>query len=304
MVMEQHEFEERVAILKEGADAGNVEAMRLLGDLYYQGPSGNDKNIRDALPYWQRAVDNGDFSVANKVAVAYKNGWGCEKNVKEAFRYFKMNADRGAKDALYLIGDAYEHGEMGCPKDEVTAIKYYEQAAVKGYADAMWRAGFVGMSHDTENWLFWICAAHLKGVQAATDYLNYMIKKDFPKDVLNLQIEQIKKYGYDPSKHPSSSSSNSSSSSSDSGCYVATCVYCSYDCPQVWTLRRFRDNTLAATWYGRAFIRTYYAVSPTLVRWFGHTDWFKNLWRGKLDTLVRKLQSEGVEDTPYIDKIW
>lgn len=70
------------------------------------------------------------------------------------------------------------------------------------------------------------------------------------------------------------------------------------------TLRRFRDNTLASTWYGRAFIRAYYAVSPTLVKWFGHTAWFKNLWRGKLDALVRKLQSECVEDTPYSDKIW
>lgn len=88
------------------------------------------------------------------------------------------------------------------------------------------------------------------------------------------------------------------------GCYVATCVYGSYDCPQVWTLRRFRDNTLASTWYGRAFIRTYYAVSPTLVKWFGHTDWFKNLWRGKLDSLVRMLQSKGVEDTPYTDMTW
>ena len=42
------------------------------------------------------------------------------------------------------------------------------------------------------------------------------------------------------------------------GCYVATCVYGSYDCPQVWTLRRFRDDTLGSTWYGRTFIRVYY----------------------------------------------
>ncbi len=32
------------------------------------------------------------------------------------------------------------------------------------------------------------------------------------------------------------------------GCYIATCVYGSYDCPQVWTLRRFRDYTLDETW--------------------------------------------------------
>lgn len=89
---------------------------------------------------------------------------------------------------------------------------------------------------------------------------------------------------------------------SDSGCYVATAVYGSYNCPQVWTLRRFRDNTLDETWYGRAFIKTYYAISPTLVEWFGETYWFKKLWRKSLDRLVARLRKRGVEDTPYQDK--
>lgn len=89
-----------------------------------------------------------------------------------------------------------------------------------------------------------------------------------------------------------------------SGCYVATAVYGSYDCPQVWTLRRFRDDSLAKTWYGRVFIHTYYAISPTLVKWFGHTEWFKNLWKGKLDKLIGKLQADGFASTPYEDKTW
>ena len=88
------------------------------------------------------------------------------------------------------------------------------------------------------------------------------------------------------------------------GCYVATAVYGSYDCPEVWTLRRFRDYTLAKSVLGRLFIRTYYAVSPTLVKWFGKTEWFKNLWKPALDKMVAKLNSEGVEDTPYEDKNW
>ncbi len=88
------------------------------------------------------------------------------------------------------------------------------------------------------------------------------------------------------------------------GCYVATAVYDSYDCPEVWTLRRYRDNTLAETWHGRAFIRTYYAVSPTLVKWFGHTEWFKKMWKGTLDRMVSRLNADGVADTPYEDKHW
>ncbi len=87
-------------------------------------------------------------------------------------------------------------------------------------------------------------------------------------------------------------------------CYIATAVYGSYNCPEVWTLRRFRDNTLAETWYGRLFIRTYYAISPTLVKWFGETTWFQRFWRGKLNKMVAHLQEKGVEDTPYQDKDW
>ncbi|MBQ5316363.1 MAG: TFIIB-type zinc finger domain-containing protein [Oscillospiraceae bacterium] len=94
------------------------------------------------------------------------------------------------------------------------------------------------------------------------------------------------------------------SSNLNGGCYVATCVYGSYDCPEVWTLRRYRDHSLAKTWYGRAFIHLYYAVSPTVVRWFGHTEWFRKMWKGRLDHMVNDLKNRGFEDTPYKDRSW
>ena len=88
------------------------------------------------------------------------------------------------------------------------------------------------------------------------------------------------------------------------GCYVATCVYGSYDCPQVWTLRRFRDNILGATWYGRLFIKIYYATSPTLVKHFGNSIWFKKLFTSPINKLVKHLNNKGVENTPYKDRIY
>ena len=96
----------------------------------------------------------------------------------------------------------------------------------------------------------------------------------------------------------------SGSSYSGGGCYIATAVYGSYDCPQVWTLRRFRDDMLAKTECGRAFIRIYYAVSPALVKYFGKQNWFKRVWLKVLDHMVDRLQSKGVESTPYTDKNW
>ena len=93
-----------------------------------------------------------------------------------------------------------------------------------------------------------------------------------------------------------------SASTSSGGCYIATAVYGSYDCPEVWTLRRFRDYTLAETAFGRAFIKVYYATSPTLVRWFGKSALFNKMWRTPLDKLVATLNTKGVQNTPYSDR--
>lgn len=112
------------------------------------------------------------------------------------------------------------------------------------------------------------------------------------KQQILLYAEKVKKYD----------SSYEGIQFKNGGCYVATCVYGSYDCPEVWTLRRFRDYSLDETWYGRAFIRTYYAISPTIVKWFGETEWFKKLWKGKLDKFVRKLNKKGYENTKYNDR--
>ena len=106
-------------------------------------------------------------------------------------------------------------------------------------------------------------------------------------------------------KHPEATMGDTAAGSKKkTGCYIATCVYGSYDCPEVWALRRFRDNTLATSWYGRVFIRTYYAISPAIVKWFGENVWFKKLWRVTLDRIVKRLKAIGVESTPYKDIEW
>lgn len=85
------------------------------------------------------------------------------------------------------------------------------------------------------------------------------------------------------------------------GCYVATAVYGSYDCPEVWLLRRWRDSVLMKTYFGRAFVRAYYAFSPPAVRIFGGRAWLVRLTRSPLDLLVTQLKQKGFRDTPYRD---
>lgn len=148
-----------------------------------------------------------------------------------------------------------------------------------------------GTMYNSYSWMF----AYLKIFFSLTQgRLNFIEDEDGDK------LEDYIKYMSELSSTKSSSKSGSKSGSKG-GCYIATAVYGSYDCPQVWTLRRYRDNVLSTTLFGRAFISTYYAISPIMVRWFKNTRWFKSFWRGVLDNFVAKLQQKGLESTPYED---
>lgn len=96
-------------------------------------------------------------------------------------------------------------------------------------------------------------------------------------------------------------SGNSGNVKNNQGCYIATCVYGSYDCPEVWTLRRFRDNVLKSSLFGRLFIKVYYSTSPSLVSLLGNKRLFQLFWKNTLDRLVHHLHTKGIDSSPYID---
>lgn len=137
------------------------------------------------------------------------------------------------------------------------------------------------------------------GVGFQIELVEYSANKE--KQLENLAVTVLKIRKYDPS-YTLPKTEKQKAEQSTVGCYIATCVYGSYDCPQVWTLRRFRDYTLATTWYGRLFIQCYYVISPKLVHMFGKSAWFKKIWKKRLDSMVLSLRTKGVKDTPYSDK--
>lgn len=115
---------------------------------------------------------------------------------------------------------------------------------------------------------------------------NYINETDLEKERKDELLKDVKTLSY------------------SSGCYIATCVYGSYDCPEVWVLRRYRDNNLGSSCFGRLFIKIYYAVSPTIVKLFGNNKLFRKFWKKKLDIKVKKLKERGVLDTQYNDIDW
>lgn len=75
------------------------------------------------------------------------------------------------------------------------------------------------------------------------------------------------------------------------GCYIATQVYGSYDHPNVIQLRRFRDDVLKGSKFGRFLIAKYYKYSPTVARKMNGKPLVNNLTKRLLDLFLRIYRS-------------
>ncbi|GHV48269.1 hypothetical protein AGMMS49546_38690 [Spirochaetia bacterium] len=175
-------------------------------------------------------------------------------------------AEQGDVEAQGLLGEHYNMDSE--PRDYDQAIYWFTKAAEQGDVVAQYNLGcmYHNIRKDKNKAIYWCTKAAEQGNAQAKE-----------------KLEKWEQHS--------------------GGCYVATAVYGSYDCPQVWTLRRYRDFTLAESLFGRAFIRLYYALSPTLVKWFGKKMWFNHLWRSILDRKIANLRKHGINDTPYVDKV-
>ncbi|NQT20629.1 MAG: hypothetical protein HQ592_13055 [Planctomycetes bacterium] len=75
-----------------------------------------------------------------------------------------------------------------------------------------------------------------------------------------------------------------------SKCFVATACYESAECSQVRQLRRFRDDVLLKSPFGRLLVSLYYRISPPLAHWLTSRPRCRNVVRKCLiEPLVRIL---------------
>ena len=196
----------------------------------------------------------------------YWNGYNMIKDPIKAAYWYTKAAEQDFAEGQFNLGVCYAKGN-GVPRNAWTAVNWYTKAAEQGEVKAQFNLGLcyeygTGVSKDKEKAKSWFRKAADQGHQKAKEELRGL----------------------------------------ESGCYVATCIYGSYDCPEVWILRRYRDSSLSASWLGRWFIRLYYAISPKIVAAFGSQKWFNGLWKPVLDKLVRRLQKAGIDSSPYTDR--
>lgn len=210
------------------------------------------------------------------------------------FNLMKTAAEAGSSLACKELASGYFYALGYVAEKDLTLAEYYAAMGSK-YPDtyACRCMGYLAMiRYERQNWS-----------DTTPEYLDLLKKAanagDYSSITELLRIERLEELSKEFSEGaaPRNTSSNNSG-----GCYIATAVYGSYDCPQVWVLRRYRDNVLDKNIFGKAFIRIYYATSPTLVKWFGKSSWFVDLWKPFLDRTIDKLREKGFSEEPYNDK--
>ncbi len=330
----ENKWNEMLEKARSAACEGDVSSMKGTALMLHHGRLGNENNLEEALPFYQMAADHGDAWCAEMTGKLYLTQGEPWFNEELGFEYMKQAADAGLPFAQYTVGSCY-FLEIGVKRDVDAAIAYLEKAAIQNNDAAQMFLFDVILSTCTpgssEEPLIearkkfrashWLTCAYVNGNEEAIQRVSPQlasgkifqdnvasIKKNGPdpekqdeniRKLLEYEPEKTIKKTNDPAENIQKDKDKDTSSG---GCYIATAVYGSYDCPQVWTLRRFRDNILADNIFGRLFISIYYAISPTMVRLFGKKNWFRNFWRIWLDKLVTKLNDQGVDNTPYLDR--
>jgi hypothetical protein len=75
------------------------------------------------------------------------------------------------------------------------------------------------------------------------------------------------------------------------GCFIATVVYGSADCPEVRLLQAFRDEILLRTHLGRMLIRLYYTIGPPIARVTHKIPFLKRLFLKILNCTIYLIEN-------------
>ncbi len=112
------------------AKKGDVEALKKLGDYYYNG-EGVRKSPEEAAKCYLLAAKKGDVEAQWRMARFYTSGMGVKCNYKAASEWAKEAAEQGDCRAQSLLGSFYLEGN-GVEQNYETAAEWYRKAIKNG----------------------------------------------------------------------------------------------------------------------------------------------------------------------------
>ncbi|WP_084473728.1 tetratricopeptide repeat protein [Deinococcus ficus] len=127
---------------RQGAAAGNMQAMYRLGQAYDNASFGLTRDAVQAFDWYRTAADAGHAAAMTSTGYRYERGLGTKADPARALEYYRKGAAAGSDVAMYNLGVSYASGNLGLVKDDAQAFGWFLKAAEAGHAGAMGRLGY------------------------------------------------------------------------------------------------------------------------------------------------------------------
>ena len=113
------------------AEAGNIIALKLMGDYYFGALGGEAQDYEKAMDYYMQAADF-DFAPAQaQIALMYQEGYGVDVDYAMAMEWNNRAAQQGNAQGQAQIGYLYHMG-LGVTQNLDEAGRWYSRAADQG----------------------------------------------------------------------------------------------------------------------------------------------------------------------------
>ena len=95
--------------------------------MYYYGVV-VEKNIANAVEWWEKAADAGNDQALCYLALLYNEGKRVPQDYNKSFEYWERAAQRGVEQSYLFLGDMYRMGQ-GVKRNYKEAFKWFEKGA-------------------------------------------------------------------------------------------------------------------------------------------------------------------------------
>lgn len=117
--------------MQEAAKHHSTYALTYLGDDYYYGRGGCDKDLDKAYTFWREAAELGSATAMYYMAYGYRRGECVPKDIDLACMYALKAVEHNFPRAFRILAFVYEDGDLG-EKDYDKALELYEEAIRRG----------------------------------------------------------------------------------------------------------------------------------------------------------------------------
>ena len=137
-LFDEASYSEAVTPCSSAAEAGDANAMTILGELY-DSSNGVAVDAVQSARWWGEAAAQGHLPAQNLLALKYyyggtvfgpEEGW--KQDYSKAMEIWRSSAEQGEPTSQFMLGEMYKLGQ-GVTRDPVTAYAWFMLSSQGGY---------------------------------------------------------------------------------------------------------------------------------------------------------------------------